>query len=64
MVKFITMATVSVLFVYLHMVLFCEASCHLKYFFTIIKAEYKILFGLELLVAIGVIHIEAFGDSL
>ena len=29
-----------------------------------IKAEYKILFGLELLVAIGAIHIEAFGDSL
>ena len=64
MVKFITMATVSVLFVYLHMVLFCEASCHLKYFFTIIIAEYKILFGLELLVAIGAIQIEAFGDSL
>ena len=29
-----------------------------------IKAKYKILFGLELLVAIGAIHIEAFGDSL
>ena len=29
-----------------------------------IKVEYKILFGLELLVAIGAIHIEALGDSL
>ena len=64
MVKFITMATVSVLFIYLHMVLFCEASCHLKYFCTIIKAEYALLFVLNLLLAIDAIHIEAFGDSL
>ena len=64
MVKFITMTTVSVLFIYLHMVLFCEALWRLKYFCTIIKAEYEILFGLELLVAIGAIHIEAFGDLL
>ena len=64
MVKFIAMATMSVLFIYLHMVLFCEASCHIKYFCIIIKAEYEILFGLEILVSIGAIHIEAFGDSL
>ena len=29
-----------------------------------IKAEYALLFGLELFLAIGAIHIEAFGDSL
>ena len=29
-----------------------------------IKAEYALLFGLELLLAIGAIHIETFGDSL
>ena len=29
-----------------------------------IKAEYTLLFGLELFLAIGAIHIEAFGDSL
>ena len=41
-----------------------EALCHLEYFCTIIKAEYEFLFGLELLVAIGAIQIEAFSDSL
>ena len=46
------------------MVLFCEASCRLKYFCTMIKAEYALSFGLELCLAIGVIHIEASGDSL
>ena len=45
------------------MKLFCEASCRLKYFCTMIKAEYALLFGLERL-AIGAIHIEASGDSL
>ena len=64
MVQFVAMTKVSVLFICLHMVLFCEALCHLKYFCTIIKAEYEILFGLELLVAIGAIQIEAFSDSL
>ena len=64
MVQFVAMAKVLVLFTYLIIVLFCEASCCLKYFCTIIKAEYEILFGLELLVAIGAIHIEASGDSL
>ena len=29
-----------------------------------IKAKYALLFGLELFLAIGAIHIEAFGDSL
>ena len=29
-----------------------------------IKAEYALLFGLELLLAIGATHVEAFGDSL
>ena len=60
-VNFVATAKVLVLFIYLHMKLFCEASCRLKYFCTMIKAEYKILFGLELLVAIGAIHIEALG---
>ena len=46
------------------MVLFCEASCRLKYFCTMIKAEYALLFGLELFLVLGTIHIEAFGDSL
>lgn len=37
----------------------------LKIFFcTIIKAEYAMLFGLDLLGAIGATHIEALGDSL
>ena len=64
MVKFLTMAKVLVLFIYLHMKLFCEASCRLKYFCTMIKAEYALSFGLELCLAIGAIHIEASGDSL
>ena len=46
------------------MVLLCEASCLLKYFCTIINAEYALSFGLELCLAIGAIHIEASGDSL
>ena len=42
-----------------------EASCRLEYFFAqLIKAEYALLFGLNLLLAIGAIHTEAFGDSL
>ena len=64
MVEFITMANVSVLFIYILMVLFCEASCHLNFFCTIIKAKYAMLFGLDLLGAIGATHIEALGDSL
>ena len=64
MVKFVAMAKVLVLFIYLLMVLFCEASCRLRYFCTMIKAEYALLFGLELCLAIGAIHIEASGDSL
>ena len=64
MVQFVAMAKVLVLFIYLLMMLFCEDSCHLKYFCTMIKAEYALLFGLNLLLAIGAIHIEAFGDSL
>ena len=62
--KFVAMAKVLVLFIYLLMVLFCEASCCLKYFCTMIKAEYALSFGLELCLAIGAIHIEASGDSL
>ena len=64
MVQFVAMAKVLVLFIYLHMGLVCEASCRLKYFRTMIKAEYALLFGLELCLAIGSIHIEASGDSL
>ena len=42
-----------------------EALCRLEYFYAmLIKAEYEILFGLELLVAICAIQIEAFSDSL
>ena len=63
MVEF-TMAKVLVLFIYILMVLFCEASCRLKYFCTMIKAEYALLFGLNLLLAIDAIHTKAFGDSL
>ena len=33
-------------------------------FAQMIKAEYALLFGLELCLAIGAIHIKAFGDSL
>mgnify|MGYP003362768868 FL=1 len=65
MVQFVAMAKVLVLFIYLLMVLFFEASCHLEYFYArLIKAEYALLFGLTLLLAIGAMHIEAFGDSL
>ena len=64
MVQFVAMAKVLVLFIYLHMELVCEASCRLRYFCTMIKAEYALLFGLELCLAIGAIHIEASGDSL
>ena len=64
-VQFIAMAKVLVLFIYFFMVLFFEASCRLEYFYArLIKAEYALLFGLTLLLAIGAIHIEAFGDSL
>lgn len=42
-----------------------EASSSLDYFCTNNQAEYAtLLFGLELLIAIGATHIEAFGDSL
>ena len=42
-----------------------EASCRLEYFCTNNQAEYEaLLFGLEMLLAIGVTHIEAYGDSL
>ena len=56
---------VGVVYIYILMVLFCEASCHLKYIFcTVIKDEYAMLFGLDLLGAIGATHIEGLGDSL
>ena len=65
MVQFVAMAKVLVLFIYFFMVLFFEALCRLEYFYArLIKAEYALLFGLTLLLAIGAIHIEAFGDSL
>ena len=64
MVQFVAMAKLLVLFIYLHMELVCEASYRLKYFCTMIKAEYALLFGLELCLAIGAINIEASGDSL
>ena len=64
MVKVVAMAKVLVLFIYLLMVLFCEASCRLRYFCTMIKAEYALLFEWELCLAIGSIHIDASGDSL
>jgi ribonuclease HI len=42
-----------------------EASCRLEFFCTNNQAKYEaLLFGLELLVAVGATHIEAFGDSL
>ena len=42
-----------------------EASCHLEYFCTNNQDEYEaLLFGLELLIAVGATHVEAFGDSL
>ena len=42
-----------------------EASCRLEYFCTNNQAEYEaLLFGLEMMVAVGATHVEAFGDSL
>src|SRR5438105_6401090 len=42
-----------------------EASCRLEYFCTNNQAKYEaLLFGIELLVAVGPTHIEAFDDSL
>ena len=42
-----------------------EASCHLEYFCTNNQAEYEaLLFGLEMLLAIGATHVKAFDDSL
>ena len=53
-----------VLFIYLLMVLFFEASCRLKYRIKN-QAEYAYLqFVLEFLIAIGATHIEASSDSL
>ena len=59
------MAKVLVLFIYFFMVLFFEASCRLEYFCTNNQAEYEaLLFGLEMLLDIGVTYSEAYGDSL
>ena len=56
--------SVGVVYISLYGTIF-EASCRLEYFYArLIKAEYALLFGLNLLLAIGAIHIEAFGDSL
>mgnify|MGYP002413768867 CR=1 FL=1 len=56
--------SVGVVYISLYGTIF-EASCRLEYFYArLIKAEYALLFGLTLLLAIGAIHIEAFGDSL
>ena len=56
--------SVGVVYIFLYGTIF-EASCRLEYFCArLIKAEYALLFGLTLLLAIGAIHIEAFGDSL
>ena len=56
--------SVGVVYISLYGTIF-EASCRLEYFYArLIKAEYILLFGLTLLLAIGAIHIEAFGDSL
>ena len=65
MVQFIAMAkSVGVVYISLYGTIF-EASCRLEYFYArLIKAEYALLFGLTLLLAIGSIHIEVFGDSL
>ena len=49
MVQFVAMAKVLVLFIYLLMALFFEASCRLEYFYAqLIKAEYALLFGLNI----------------
>ena len=56
--------SVGVVYISLYGTIF-EVSCRLEYFYArLIKAEYALLFGLTLLLAIGAIHIEAFGDSL
>jgi hypothetical protein len=55
---------VGVVYISPHGIVF-EASCHLEYFCINNQAKYEaLLFGLELLVAVGATHIEAFGDSL
>ena len=56
--------SVGVVYISLYGTIF-EASCCLEYFYArLIKAEYALLFGLELCLAIGAINIEASGDSL
>ena len=58
------MASVGVVYISLYGTIF-EASCRLEYFYAwLIKDEYALLFRLNLLLAIGAIHIEASGDSL
>ena len=65
MVKFVAMAKVLVLFIYLLMVLFFERLVPFRVFLHNNQAEYEaLLFGLGMLFAIGDTHIEAFGDSL
>src|SRR3954466_4466197 len=55
---------VGIFYISPHGALF-EASCLLEYFCTNNQAEYEaLLFGLEMLLATGVTHIEAYGDSL
>ena len=57
--------SVGVVYIFLYGTIFFEASCRLEYFYArFIKAEYALLFGLTLLLAIGAIHTEAFSDSL
>ena len=52
---------VGIVYISPHGVVF-EASCRLEYFCTNNQAEYEaLLFGLEMLLAIGVTHIEAYG---
>ena len=42
-----------------------EASCRLEKHCTNNKAEYEaLIFGLEILIGLGVTHIKAYGDSL
>ena len=56
--------SVGVVYISLYGTIF-EASCCLEYFYArLMKAEYALLFRLSLLLAIGAIHTEAFGDSL
>jgi ribonuclease HI len=64
MVQFVAMAKVGVVYISPYGAVF-EASCRLELFCTNNQAEYEaLLFGLELLVAMGATHIAAFGDSL